>query len=379
MVSRNSSFSLWFLVMFCFSPVDAHADVFTVGTAANGTCDFGDLQAAVDAALMNGPGADEIRVGDLPRNNQLATVTGQEVIIEGGYENCDDPSPGADRTQMIGILAAPAPLLSVNGSASTPAVVSMRNFHLLSNNAASGISGALLAVSGTASVTIENTLLQNGRADRGGAVLVDGAAASVELLDDASSVFANNAIVAGGGVYCDNGASFVLSGGAVDRNRVLATGPFMDSDLETGNGGGIYAANGCNVIIRAGRTGQQLGVVQNQAARHGGGLFATGGVVVQALGDSVREGRFSFNIAAADGGAIAVLDPVGSAVHGAVGRRNVTAESSIARWWFFRDRRRPAHGQNPGAGGVSRTCELRLCGAVPGTQLQHVSGSCRVY
>lgn len=308
----KSAFPRFFVVSCLVFALESHADVFTVGTAGNGTCDFGDLQAAVDAALMNGPGPDEIHVGDLPRNNQLATITDQELIIEGGYENCDDPSPGADRTQMIGILAAPAPLLSINGSASTPAVISMRNFHLLSNNAASGISGALLAVSGTASVTIENTLLQNGRADRGGAVWVNGAAASVELLDDASSVFANNAIVAGGGVYCDNGASFVLSGGAVDRNRVLAAGPFMDSDLETGNGGGIYAANGCSVIVRAGRTGQQLGVVQNQASRHGGGLFATGGVVMEALGDSIREARFSFNIAAADGGAIAVLDPVGS-------------------------------------------------------------------
>ena len=290
-----------FAAVLLFAPLArVHAATYTVGAATDGTCSHHSLAAAIASTGANGPGMDTIRVaGNMSHANLALAILDQSLTIAGGYANCADTS-ASGRTVLAGSPTLDHPTLRAAGTAAV-------NFLVLENLDIAGAQdstfGGGLRLAGNQFVTLRNTRLRNGHAERGGGVYIDAYdEGAIDLyLKDGSVIENNVATYAGGGIYCRGSASVnldeaFLSGNLAEHNGAVA--------VESGSGGGAALYDGCHLRQETGSTSGNI------AEQDGGAYYLRNGAELDLVGDATYSALLHDNIAE-NGGAIAVEDAPG--------------------------------------------------------------------
>ncbi|HEX7770172.1 MAG TPA: hypothetical protein VF422_09095 [Dokdonella sp.] len=276
------------------------AATFTVGGAADAACSHHSLAAAIAAAAANGPGMDTIRVAqNMTHANLALAIVDQSLTVVGGYINCADGS-ASGRTVLSGSPTLPQPTLRASGTAQV-------NFLVLENldivGAQTATLGGGLRLLGNQFVTLRNTRLRDGRAERGGGVYVDAYdEGAIDLfLDEDSRIENNVATHAGGGIHCRGSAAVTLDAAFLTGNLAEHHG---EVSVESGSGGGAALYDGC-------RLRQATGVANgNVAEQDGGAYYLRNGAELVLVGDAGASALLYDNLAE-NGGAIAVEDDAG--------------------------------------------------------------------
>ena len=339
------------LAMLALTCAEAQADTYRVGGEVIGRpCDFHALQDAVDAAQAH-PGEDAIRVArDIASDAQHAVVNDEDdLVIEGGYENCLDESEdriptrleasgivntihklggGTLRLRWLDLVASDTVILHESGnleiadsevhgsggvgivsSAGTALSVSNSEIHdnlyginpqgVLSlidsgvyDNAAIGI----LAYAGSALDITGSRVYGNGTDPTLalGGIWINPGMNHVVVSD--SEIFANHNLQSGGGIH--------IQGEDPDHPALLQIGADVDihdneSDLA---GGGIFAVD--THLDMADAPGSRIR--NNIAGSMGGGIAIHGGSADIGSGDP--EGTLAGNHAGYQGGGLLATD-----------------------------------------------------------------------
>lgn len=284
-----------------FAPfAGAHAATFTVGAAADAACTHHTLGSAIAAAGLNGPGMDTIRVaGNMGHSNIALAILDQSLTIAGGYANCADTG-ASGRTTLVGSVTLDHPVLRTGG---TDAVYFLVLEDLDIVGAQASTLGGALRIAGNQFVTLRNTRLRNGHAERGGAIHVDAyAEGAVDIfLNDGSIIENNVATYAGGGIYCRGSASVTLDGAFLTANLAEHHGAIA---VESGSGGGAALYDGCRLRQETGATSGNI------AEQDGGAYYLRNDARLELVGDSTYSALLYDNTAE-NGGAIAVEDAPG--------------------------------------------------------------------
>ena len=284
-----------------FAPLAcAHAATFTVGATADAACTHHSLASAITAAGLNGPGMDTIRIaGNMVHSNIALPVLDQSLTLAGGYIDCADTS-AAGRTVLAGSPTLDHPVLRTGGTDAVYFLV-LENLDIV--GAQDSSLGGALRLAGNQFVTLRNTRLRDGHAERGGAVYIDAyAEGAVDLFLNDGSVIENNvATYAGGGIYCRGSASVNLNNARLTGNVAEHHGAIA---VESGSGGGAALYDGCHLWQR---TGLASG---NIAEQDGGAYYLRNDAQLTLLGDATYSAAVTGNTAE-NGGAIAVEDAPG--------------------------------------------------------------------
>lgn len=290
----------------------AHADVdVRVGTGSG--CATASIQAAIDAA-SNVNGITNILIA---RNTTYHTnwlnITGKNVRLIGGYQNCTQSVADDVRTVIDGSGGSQDSVIKVRGATSN---VSFHNLDISGGDAlgtTSGQHGGGVEIEDGphALIYFQNTWIHNNAAREGGGLWIKN-----EHSTNANDVFVRldhntriennsallvpvtNALGSGGGIWCSN-ARIVMTGG------VSAT---VGSDI-AGNhaddaGGGIRAEN-CKINIATTRSDAAT-IFNNTASGPGGGISVSGERALVALYtlNPLAPTLLSNNVAGGVGGAI---------------------------------------------------------------------------
>lgn len=283
----------------------ASAALFTVGNGDG--CTHRTLGEATFAALLNGPGADEIRVVT-QASAAAALVVGGSLVIDGSYASCDatEPTPGR-RAVLFG-----------DGDRSslhiTDGHVTVRNLSMTGggtrarNSAGEYVRGGAISITG-GTVTLVDVNLYDNDAERGGAIAVQGLQTRLRILDGplGTTLRGNHAEDGGGlyidraGVRADNRSTTIIDnvaeryGGGIAMqsygpglSTLLVTWPdgpageaggSLDGFRVWGNralrGGGIFMGERSDV------SAAELWVANNLAGESGGGLVVYKGATLE--------------------------------------------------------------------------------------------------
>ena len=289
-----------------FGSANAQAAVALLTVGGDASCDYrtdlssSALQDAITAVPLSVPTGDLYVIHVARSGNYDGSqlfVTGREMLIEGGYETCDDFTRDTTNTIIDRMAAGTGPVMSIDGNTARKAVSLS---HITLRGAAStGGSGLRIR---NADVQLNHvTLSNNSGAIRGGGLDMEGNGfgASASLYG-ATAVVDNTTTQEGGGIYCGRGARLELYADSAVANN---TAPV--------SGGGIYA-NACNGFINSGATGL-LGLIvnvgQNQASIGAGlaldsTLGPTDMVIGEDIGASDPRPTFVLNDASTQGGGI---------------------------------------------------------------------------
>ncbi len=293
----------------------ARAVVFTVG--ADGACSASTLAIALLLASANGPGHDEIRL----TANQVGnfSIHSQSVSIVGGFATCSAASATG-----ISVISGPGTgrVFMIYG-ATNALLVELVNLDVTGGTA---LNGGGLYISDSFVVALYNTWVYGNHADSGGggvgggiAMVGDGGARLA--IDQNSNIHDNDAVVGGGGIYCQETvpatAGVTLLDGRVESNSAVSYG------------GGI-AVRGCDLISYTG--GPQRGIRSNTTPGIGGGVYADTGAQVELWGDSVAPATLDANSATAGGSALYVWGPnVTAALHNSWVTNHPNGPAFVAR------------------------------------------------
>lgn len=245
-------------------------------------CDYSSLAVALDEAEE----FEWIRVTMDGPFDETPYVIDKSVALFGGYENCGD-SLASGKTRLGGVLADEERIVKVENGASE-LEVSLTNFTIAGGNTTSHDvgNGAGIHVTGNHKVSIiSSRIVLNFSGNHGGAIFA-GDGADVEVAG--TSEIESNIAVNGGGIACVDATVEVGRDVRIAQNT--ANDP--DDDATPGNpnsgvGGGIFA-NGCDLRVYAGETGGS-GIVENDAQKFGGGIYAIGNsdVLIDGVGGGV--------------------------------------------------------------------------------------------
>jgi hypothetical protein len=265
------------LIAFALHPLAAHActatapDVYSVGnTAADTSCNYASIQAAVNAATC--PAGTNIilnKSGDY--TNQHVTITNKNIALIGRV----DTSKCNTLVAACGInFPCPVgPLRTMNGS-----------------------SGAVITVRGTANVNISHLLITGGNATSGGGI--DYAGIGTMQIDN-STIDSNNATYGGG-------IRFQGNGGTADL--YLNTNTFVTSNTAQSSGGGVRVEGQASLHMDA----PQSWIAFNKAlSTQGGGLLVVGPAYAHIGSPGYLFGPAIYQNTAPYGGGIALISEIG--------------------------------------------------------------------
>lgn len=243
------------------------AGAVTVRVGSDPACEAFSLAGAIARLPNDGPSGSHFIL--LSRNATYTAPTAlnqRSVTIEGGYDNCSDPTPDVQTPTLIGPTAGTQRSLAIAGFASG------ERFHVrLRNLDFDRAAGGALSLSDRVQVTLSDTLVRRSSAVNGGGITVDGDALALIdqrtllVLDGSSRVEDNVASGLGGGIHCIDGAEVRLLGSDVGvvSNRAQ-------------NGGGLALIN-CVFDWTNPASGAQFGISANDALATGGGILAIDG------------------------------------------------------------------------------------------------------
>jgi len=246
-----------------------HAALFWVGSEAG--CTHSTLQAAINAAQANGPGADEIRVRTGTFLNQNLSIEDHSLSISGGWNACGAAAQQTARSVLSAGASAGTygsnPVLRIRMLAG-PQSVSLRNL-LIQDGYGQAVDGGGIHIYGRASVVLENVQVDhNYTFSIGGGIYINGsgstAPATVELHRNVT-ISNNRAEFTGGGIY-----------GRHANIRIRADLTDIVGNL-AGFGGGIGVEQ---ATITVGAVGQPVpyqnatgAKIRNNRAVQGGGVW----------------------------------------------------------------------------------------------------------
>ena len=218
-------------------------------------------------------------------------VINKPKIIIGGYDSCQDAENnniGQLKSQWDGQNNRTA--VKIDGDQEFVSLVVINNFEILNgeNIVFAGAGG--LSVKGKSNVVLTDVEIHNNEGNEGGGVRVTGNDARLTIID--TRIHNNQASGYGGGVYCESGAVFNMSGESAVHNNTAVF-----------NGGGIFGNAGCQVDSKSGDTeiglDTSLGIYGN-SAESGGGVYLQRGSNMLLTGNDDYPAGLVFNQATAE-------------------------------------------------------------------------------
>ena len=271
----------------------------SVGPAADPDCDYHSIQEAILAT------SESIHVVDAIYTENITISDSSETLV-GGFADCHAAELGVRETGSQSSLAPDAGvalIAAVNGADAED--VSITGFVITQGQAAGFMPAGGLVIAGNMNVAMFESRVVENIGVFGGAAYVS-ADASLFLRD---TLVQNNTAMTGGGIYCAGCSLTVDRGSGVSNNHAIGNGMNTDDAL----GGGIFMNDGAQVLIFSGsKTPEQddLGIHNNNAAKHGGGIYLEAselfiyGDDFFGFGDAVNPVNISSNEAAESGGGI---------------------------------------------------------------------------
>jgi hypothetical protein len=291
------------LLAFGLAAPSAHAIELFVGQGP--ACNASSLSGAVATAAANGPGPHTIWLSnEIAYDNQRVSIGDMNLTIRGihGCDMFDDDFIvlNGDGTDSV---------LRIAGSAAR--TVTLTNLVIRGGRGTSGAGGGI-RMTGAINVTLDNTVVRENTAERGGGIYVElptGTTTGGQLTLLPGAVVEHNTATqgSGGGIYAVGGhvrmhvsgtrvgnntaagagggiaildGTFV-SNGFVPQQQYTADGAKIVSNTAGTIGGGLYV-NGTSAVVYA----RELIVDSNKAATGGGGIFASGGARVDLRRDT---------------------------------------------------------------------------------------------
>lgn len=280
----------------------AYADaILHVGTGAG--CDHATIQHAIDA-VDNANGTTWIRITrSLAYADQQLDINGKNVVLTGGYSDCQQSVEDATHTILTGINGTVRPVITVRGNTQFVGIykLDIGGNHNTNAGSGAGFGGGIAVLGGPHRlVGLGGNSIDGNRANLGGGLYVrnDFSAnpADVRVLIGADVAISNNqATGGGGGVFC-SGASAIMS---FPNSAIIA------NSTSGGSPGGGIRAERCAIDIGGASAG--LGSISfNTAGGDGGGISASASSVRLYTTDPANPTLMTTNIAGGVGGAIAI-------------------------------------------------------------------------
>lgn len=276
----------------------AQAAVFTVGPAGSG-CSHASLQLAINAASANGPGEDEIRVVSGSYTNQQLSITGQSLVVSGGWSNCSANSTVTGTTTLIAGSQA--------GFSGTNAVIRAQtadgNYQTLTlqrlvlRDGAGGPdgSGGGIDAAGAIRIVLQSVeVMENHVTANGGGISLQAPTSGfggILELHAGTKVHHNSAGNYGGGIFLDRATARIRA----DRTEIADNVALSGGGI-TALGGSVSIGNTGEPEIQTDATGSRI--VRNRA-QQGGGVYLDRSALF-----SANELQLSFNLASKYGGGL---------------------------------------------------------------------------
>jgi predicted outer membrane repeat protein len=241
------------------SPVSAFA-IFTVGGDA--ACQFTSIQAAVSAAAAN-PGEDYVWIArNQTYTGQHIVVQDQDVLIEGGFVDCNDFDIDTELTTVSGSGNGGAAVFAIRGTSN----VLLTN--LLIRGADRSGDGGGIDFAGPGNLTLQQSTVSLNTAGYGGGINFRGTGGPATLVIGHDTLVLNNtATTSGGGIRIEGNARLQLSA----PNTLIAYNHALN-----GYGGGVEVIGPAFGSI--GSPGYNGGaVIQFNDAQRGGGVSVNAG------------------------------------------------------------------------------------------------------
>jgi predicted outer membrane repeat protein len=340
--------------------------IYRVGLGAG--CDFNNLQAALNAASQAPEDATEIRISS-NLDSVAVFASNRNLRLDGRYASCTSSTPDEGLRRTLAGTGSDN-VLNITASQDGPRrEFTVRNLVIRgggieqTNGFTQG--GGLRAV-GRVDADLINVRVGDNEATQGGGIYVSG---GVRLMLDGNTIVGNDA----SGTLTGNratgaGTPFEGRGGGLYclSSEVTIRDARFRFNASTEDGGALWLDN-CRVDVETRPdyvdAGNVVTLLQNTAARNGGGLYAQGGSEV--FWRSENEGRFAGratgNRADASGGALFLT----------------AASSFVGRWMRFEDSEADDRGgavaleQSSNLilqGGAGLNCGLPRCPGIFGTR-----------
>jgi hypothetical protein len=256
----------------------AQAATFLVGSGPG--CQFGGIQAAVNAAAAN-PGADTVRIANGGTYfAEAVTIGAQDLTIDGAFAACADNAPSGANASISGLGGAAAPVFSITGAG----IRRFQNLAIVRGDHIAGEGGGI-NFDGSGELVLSNVAMSFNTAGFGGAINFRGADGNAVLMLLSDTVLQlNEAITGGGGAIRMEGAAHVV----MQEPRILIT----SNSALLGSGGGLLLLDDSDATISSEGFGN--GVITANSARDGGGVA----LEANSVDDQTRLLMYSTNAAA---------------------------------------------------------------------------------
>jgi hypothetical protein len=286
-------------------------------------CQYATIQDALDAAAANGPDLDYVFItSTLSYASQQLFVTNQNVLIEGGYTDCELTPPEGTPT--------PTPVVG-DGAHSVFTLVSndggfheikVHNLDISGGGGDVNSTGGGIAANGNQFTSLQNVRIHdNASGNGGGLAIIQGGTLGrpiFELYAD-TRIDHNATSGLGGGVYAGGGILRLRADRvSIDHNAAVSGGGVacIGCEMEVGRYGDIVEgvlASGASIanntasaaaggILLAGNTAflgaYELAIDANHAGTAGGGIYAYNGAIITMQRDYPNV--FALNCAAGD-------------------------------------------------------------------------------
>lgn len=230
--------------------------VYKVGGGAD--CPYHTIQDAIDAAAGHA-GIDLVWIAtDQTYTDQHVVVTDQDVIIEGGFTDCEDIDPALDQTTVNGTSGHS--VFEIEGTSN----VTIDNLEITGAVMDADHSGGGIYFGGQGSLTLYATWVFNNQAGYGGGIDVSPSGPTTLTLQ-ASTVSGNTALVSGGGVRIEGPTVLNATHAPGEFNIYIAQNAALGQG-NTGYGGGVEVLGPAVANISS--------VVDLNSAPYGGGVAA---------------------------------------------------------------------------------------------------------
>ncbi len=240
-----------------------------VGASGDSNCTHSSIQAAINDSnnyiniyVSSGGHNDRLTY------NENLSIT-RQIVLHGGYYNCGEAmSNNLDPNDPLVYLqgTGSGSVVTINGSGST----TIKRFEITGGVGASG--GGI--DSNNSKIRIESSFIHSNRSNSlgGGIYAIDSSGNDSELLLKDTMVVGNQALLGGGGIFCQNGQLLVDEFSGVSAN----------SNTHSNADGGGLSLSSCDLTFYGGTQATPnpvalytyRGVAQNSTPRHGGGIYA---------------------------------------------------------------------------------------------------------
>jgi nitrogen fixation protein len=269
--------------------------VVTVGS--DSACDF----TSITAASFNAPDANllTIRLAKNVSTSGTQLISARNTAVAGGFDTCSDTTPSGSSVLDGGGFNG-AIMLGVN-SGSLTIDLFLENIEITGGN--SNTSGGGISLEGPWRLVLAGANINNNLSNgNGGGIYIEDTNArlakgfgaprsSLEIYE--SSIISSNTANDGGGIACAGSVRIETYNSQIGVNEA------------TSDGGGVYLTDGCEFELYD--SGPFQGVVLNEAAGFGGGIFAGTNTVVRLRGgDSGGAPAVVVSNSATNGGGIAL-------------------------------------------------------------------------